>query len=253
MEWGAVACAGGLAPAVSDPGAKKLDGSSKEKEREFWGMLSVQGTFLMVGTGIRDVLGWRASELVGKTLLSLVVAEGNGRGVLKERLARIAEKDEPVKVVCKMSGKDGRQLPAHIILYQARGKTSTVSPSPTICQVQILDSFSPPPIPPIRSHDADIFEELDTSRGSSWQYELQQLKFANQRLLEEADTFEATILTYSHHLTATPPNHSSLDHTENTVAFSQGVDGEDWNFPRLHEYEAQRSLKRSWDSDSLPS
>ena len=33
-------------------------------------------------------------------------------------------------------------------------------------------------------HDRDVFEELDTSRESSWQYKLQQLKFANQRLYE---------------------------------------------------------------------
>ncbi|KAF8841451.1 hypothetical protein BDN67DRAFT_980355 [Paxillus ammoniavirescens] len=35
-----------------------------------------------------------------------------------------------------------------------------------------------------------LFEELETSRGSSWQYELQQLKFANQRLHEELHALE---------------------------------------------------------------
>ncbi|KAI6106899.1 PAS domain-containing protein [Pisolithus croceorrhizus] len=40
--------------------------------------------------------------------------------------------------------------------------------------------------------DAALFEELDTARGSSWQYELQQLKFANQRLHEELETLEGT-------------------------------------------------------------
>lgn len=40
--------------------------------------------------------------------------------------------------------------------------------------------------------DAVLFEELDTARGSSWQYELQQLKFANQRLHEELDALEGT-------------------------------------------------------------
>ncbi|KAL4079362.1 PAS domain-containing protein [Scleroderma citrinum] len=42
----------------------------------------------------------------------------------------------------------------------------------------------------IRPGDATLFEELDTARGSSWQYELQQLKFANQRLHEELDALE---------------------------------------------------------------
>ncbi|KAI5996378.1 PAS domain-containing protein [Pisolithus albus] len=42
----------------------------------------------------------------------------------------------------------------------------------------------------IRPGDTALFEELDTARGSSWQYELQQLKFANQRLHEELETLE---------------------------------------------------------------
>ncbi|KAI6029531.1 PAS domain-containing protein [Pisolithus microcarpus] len=42
----------------------------------------------------------------------------------------------------------------------------------------------------MRPGDTALFEELDTARGSSWQYELQQLKFANQRLHEELETLE---------------------------------------------------------------
>ncbi|KAG8216655.1 hypothetical protein J3R82DRAFT_6853 [Butyriboletus roseoflavus] len=38
--------------------------------------------------------------------------------------------------------------------------------------------------------DASLFGELETGRGSSWQYELQQLKFANQRLHEELNALE---------------------------------------------------------------
>ncbi|KAF8551165.1 hypothetical protein OG21DRAFT_319673 [Imleria badia] len=41
------------------------------------------------------------------------------------------------------------------------------------------------------SSGASLFEELETVRGSSWQYELQQLKFANQRLHEELHALEA--------------------------------------------------------------
>ena len=38
---------------------------------------------------------------------------------------------------------------------------------------------------------ASLFEELEAARGSSWQYELQQLKFANQRLHEELHALES--------------------------------------------------------------
>ena len=38
---------------------------------------------------------------------------------------------------------------------------------------------------------ASLFEELEATRGLSWQYELQQLKFANQRLHKELHTLES--------------------------------------------------------------
>ncbi|ESK88931.1 white collar 1 protein [Moniliophthora roreri MCA 2997] len=37
----------------------------------------------------------------------------------------------------------------------------------------------------MHSLEDDVYQPLDTSRGSSWQYELQQLRFANERLKEE--------------------------------------------------------------------
>lgn len=254
MEWGAVARAGGLTPAIFDSGVTQVDGNLKGKEGEFWGILSSQGTLLVVGTGIRDMLGWRNNEVVGKALLS-IVAEGDEREMLQEQLTRIAEEDEPVKAICEMIGKDGRRLHVRVVLYRAREINSTISPSPMVFQVQALNSFSPLLIPLTltHTHNTDIFEELNTSRGSSWQYELQQLKFANQRLMEEADTFQASILTHGQHLAVTSSSHSSLDQTGNLVTISHGVDGDDWTFSHLHEYDAQRSLKRPWHSDSLPS
>lgn len=45
----------------------------------------------------------------------------------------------------------------------------------------------------VHSHTANVFEELETARKTSWQYELQQLKFANRRLLEEVETLEASM------------------------------------------------------------
>ncbi|TFK19911.1 hypothetical protein FA15DRAFT_659489 [Coprinopsis marcescibilis] len=44
---------------------------------------------------------------------------------------------------------------------------------------------------------ANIFEELETSRGSSWQYELQQLKYTNQRLMDEITALEAAVKIHS--------------------------------------------------------
>ncbi|KAF9218818.1 hypothetical protein BS17DRAFT_479053 [Gyrodon lividus] len=46
------------------------------------------------------------------------------------------------------------------------------------------------PSPLMHPSSTSLFEELETVRGSSWQYELQQLKFANQRLHEELHALE---------------------------------------------------------------
>ena len=61
-------------------------------------------------------------------------------------------------------------------VYRSRERSSI------IIHVKAWGSTTTQDIP--HSHDRDVFEELDTSHESSWQYELQQLKFANQRLYE---------------------------------------------------------------------
>ena len=44
--------------------------------------------------------------------------------------------------------------------------------------------------PMMHSSGASLFQDLEATRGSSWQYELQQLKLANQRLHEELKALE---------------------------------------------------------------
>ena len=69
-----------------------------------------------------------------------------------------------------------------------------VSPS-IIIQVKAWGSTATQDIP--HPHDKDVFEELDTSHGSSWQYELQQLKIANQRSYEELKVLGPTLRRYT--------------------------------------------------------
>lgn len=69
--------------------------------------------------------------------------------------------------------------------------------------------------PFIHHSDASLFEELETGRGSSWQYELQQLKFANQRLHEELLALEG-----ARGLAGSSPNTIGTRHT-GTVPLGQ--------------------------------
>ena len=86
-----------------------------------------------------------------------------------------------------------------------------------------------------------MFEELDTSRGSSWQYELQQLKIANQRSYEELEALE------SDRLREDTPSSSFPERIQQVLPVARGSGHCDWDrTPELSEYEGQRLLKRPW-------
>ena len=79
--------------------------------------------------------------------------------------------------------------------YQSNNNTGTgfgpPDRAPSKVQIQIdVDDDTEEPGPLVHSPGASLFEELEAFRGSSWQYELQQLKFANQRLHEEVQALE---------------------------------------------------------------
>ncbi|KAG7093470.1 hypothetical protein E1B28_007146 [Marasmius oreades] len=74
--------------------------------------------------------------------------------------------------------------------------------------------------------DEDVFQPLDTNRGSSWQYELQQLRFANDRLKEEIKVLEGELekkVTINPTRRNTSPSLSSSSTTSGTL---QGAENE---------------------------
>jgi hypothetical protein len=215
-------------------------------------MVSVHGTFLVVGAGVRDVLGWGVGEVIGKGLLSFVVGDGNGRRLLEEQLVRMRKGNEPVRVVCEMGDKEGGRVPVQIVLCGGREQGSTTSPSPVICQIRALDS---PPLPASHSfahlHHTNVFEELETNRGSNWQYELQQLKFANQRLMEEIEALESPMVLHDHQHAA-PPQFTTVSFPDQNPHSSQHISHK-WTSTHMREHEPLRPMKRTWDLDAVPS
>ena len=73
--------------------------------------------FLVVGSGIKDVLGWAVAEMIGKSVFSLV-NEGGGKRVMEEWMNRGG--DDIMKVKCEMVGNDGQRRPVKIVLYHSR-------------------------------------------------------------------------------------------------------------------------------------
>ena len=87
-----------------------------------------------------------------------------------------------------------------------------------------------------------MFEELDTSRGSGWQYKLQQLKFAKRRSYEEFEALELDRLREDTPSSSFPePIRQALP-----VARVGGGHCDLGTTPQLREYEGRRSLKRPW-------
>ncbi|KAH7918646.1 hypothetical protein BV22DRAFT_1024249 [Leucogyrophana mollusca] len=218
LGWGAVAGAGGVGLSGNGNGG------------EFWGMLSAKGTFLVVGAGVREMLGWGVGEVVGMTVGNLVV--GPARKQVEEALMRRPDTGETstLAVSCEMRRKDGIPVPVRFVLYR---NSPELGSCPLVCQIKPAAMGKKAIM-----HDlaTDVFDELDTARGTSWQYELQQLKFANQRLMEEVDALEVTPLP--------PPGSQRC-----AAPPRRGDEVQDWaNLMGGH----SGHLKRSWGSENAP-
>ena len=89
-----------------------------------WGVLTEGRRFLVVGSGIKDVLGWAVVETIGKSVFSLVVDEGSGKRLMEEYRGG----DEIMKVKCEV-GNDGYRRPIEIVLYRSGKRSSAYHPS----------------------------------------------------------------------------------------------------------------------------
>jgi len=182
LSWRSIARAGGLGDA-----------------QEVWGMISADGNVLVTSATVRDMLGWSVGEIIGKTLCGMVVSADRGRVEAAIQRANMEEasgqgaEEEPTAVICTMMRKDRSNVPVSLVVYRPptpQPSTSTlIPPHPLVIQLTMLGASSSSSAL-VHPETTDVFEELDSSQGSSWQYELQQLRFANQRLCEEVDAFE---------------------------------------------------------------
>ncbi|KAF9473764.1 hypothetical protein BDN70DRAFT_937187 [Pholiota conissans] len=284
LRWEDVRRAGGIARGLRVPvdatttttnsntkssGAKETATKGRvyrDVEQEVWGTLGGKckdtATFLSVGQGVRDVLGWTADELVGRGL-DWVVKDEVDREVVGGFVKRMrrwqtrarqveveveeADGERAMKMRCWLGQKGGEdQVDVWFVVYRAdvdvqdqeeRVEVGTqagcsITPAPLVFQIRMADAEMM--MPALERADAevdvqaliqgalpgststaassttsgsgasgsaqaattttmptDIFEELSTKRGTSWQYELQQLRITNLRLKEELAALEA--------------------------------------------------------------
>lgn len=103
--------------------------------------------------------------------------------------------NSPRTLQLRMRSRDGAEVDVRLVLYRPfahRAVTHTVVPAPVIFQCAIADAVATNA--DIRhSPRANVYEEFEAARGTSWQYELQQVRYANQRLLDEIAVVEAQL------------------------------------------------------------
>ncbi|KAI0642484.1 hypothetical protein C8Q79DRAFT_871796, partial [Trametes meyenii] len=216
LEWGPISRAGGLVaplykplpPPISSSLDAERDTEDCSPEREFWGMLSTTATFLYAGAAVRDVLGWGAGEVIGKPLADFV--SGTSAQAVRDAIDAETTKvladaggSESAGLACDVHTKDHGTVPVHIVLYRSSAPAAAAAggnrgasfvKAPVVCQVKLCEGAAPPATHPVvHASGESVFEETHIDRGSSWQYELQQLKFRNQRLVEEIAALEAAI------------------------------------------------------------
>ena len=182
---------------------RRAGGLAKDKDKEVWGMLGGTGagtaTFHSVGKCMENVLGWSEADLLGRAVSSVVIDEAalNMVGAIVAGMRsyqRLGSGDAArvKKVRCALRRKDGGVADVWFVIYRAdleadeRGTALSITPAALVYQIRLADAetVSCGELPVIQP-SVDMFDELAISRGSSWQYEMQQLRFTNQRLKDE--------------------------------------------------------------------
>lgn len=183
-------------------------------DSDCWCQVSVHGgLFLVVSAGAQDVLGRSPAEVTGTRIRDWVGAEWKQAidQVLLKAASANSSPPEPHQITCVRAERD--DTPPHVIIvsiYPPETATQSARPSSLICHISFPRDNPHQP----HSHDgpttssslgaqssevsntishiihptnSNLLEELDTTRGTSWQYELQQLKIANAKMRAEIE------------------------------------------------------------------
>ncbi|KAL1742567.1 blue light receptor, partial [Schizophyllum fasciatum] len=217
-RWGRLRAGGGLAQSTVGPNGAQVP-------REFWGTLASaaggQAAFATVGGGVADVLGWDAADVLGRTVGALV-CDPSSAGLVDAEVARMhaahqAQGDDfPRTLALRMRTREGGEIDVRLVLYRPfahRAVKQTVTAAPVIFQCASADALTASG-EMRHAPGANVYEEFEIARATSWQYELQQVRYANQRLLEEIAVVEAQLgVQPANAAYGSAPPHAPQQHT----------------------------------------
>ncbi|RUS13075.1 hypothetical protein BC937DRAFT_86388 [Endogone sp. FLAS-F59071] len=191
------------------------DGTSRLlSDTEFWSKVSCDGLYLYTTSTCTNVLSFAQEEIVGMSLYQLVRSD---RTTDVTRALRQAKEGKTVNMRHAMQNKKGQHVEVTSTFYPGDVVHGVGKPSFFIIQTREYGEnigggnssnssrdesggssgsesggTTPPPgrfglLTAEYSGEENIFEELDTIRSTSWQYELHQMRLTNKKLREELE------------------------------------------------------------------
>ncbi|RKP40006.1 PAS domain-containing protein [Dimargaris cristalligena] len=165
-------------------------------EEEFWGKLSLDGLFLYVTSACKDVLGYDSEDLLGTSLYQMIRSD---RTTSLTRSLQQAADGTTVRLRHFIQSKHGHPIDLVSTFYPGNA-TETERCQFLICQSRLATAVEEPPelsstsssapspqTNQVASESDNLFSLLDSSRSTTWQYEIHQLRLINKRLRDELD------------------------------------------------------------------
>lgn len=178
-------------------------------ENELWTKLSTSGMFLHVSSNSKVLLDREADDLTGTSFQALMRTESKNELGKALEMARMGNKQtvrhevqhkraQFIQALTTLFPGDGNGFgrPTFLIAQTRLFKLSRTT-APVCNSQQKSKRPAEDPVNPIGSHennddpqdfDDNMFEELKTTRSTSWQYELRQMQKTNKKLAEELES-----------------------------------------------------------------
>lgn len=160
---------------------------------EFWTKATLNGLFLHVTPTSEEVVGFSADALEGATLYQYV-GDNNVRDIT--RALELVKEGRIVNLHHSMQNSKGDYIPVFSTFYPGDVSFGVGRPSFALIQIRAKENSSTNNTPVLESvmeapsdNDENLFSELETVRGTSWQYELHQLQLANRKLKEQLENY----------------------------------------------------------------
>ncbi|KAG6914901.1 hypothetical protein DXG01_014640 [Tephrocybe rancida] len=191
---------------LPSPPAASSDGEQTECWAQLSGLGPSAGAIVSASSALTALIGLEPKDVLGRRVPSLCVDQDREQveRVIREVEALRREGGGGGRRVCfvSLTSPSGSPVRVRLVFYATRlecGEGLGVVPPVVLLHL----CLAPPSSLQAHEHEEgyrgtndpteNIFAELEVRRGSSWQYELQQLRFANARLGEEVRGLEGAL------------------------------------------------------------